>query len=171
VQAIGTATAGAAGTLTDTSRKEANDFWTGGLIEILEGTGEGQKRAISDFVQATGVFSVGQNWVTNPDTDSVYRAVKSYTGKIISCFEKFEQMLYDRGKRHQLIMESSQIRIPLIYLTIHFIALDLRQEMEDKWDLLASDYWKKYQDAYSNLRVSDDEESQQDISSMRIYRT
>jgi len=179
-QEIGTATAGAAGTLTDTARKEIDDFWTGGIVEILEGTGAEQRRAISDYVSSTGVISVSPNWTTNPDTTSVYRVVKSYTVKIISCFEKFEQMLYDRGRRHELIMESSQVRIPLIYLTIHFIALDLRQDAEDKWDLLSNDYWKKFEMAFSNLKVSydadesgtiDDEESQTDLNSVRIYRT
>ena len=179
-QEIGTATAGAAGTLTDTARKEIDDFWTGGIVEILEGMGAEQRRAISDYVSSTGVISVSPNWTTNPDTTSVYRVVKSYTVKIISCFEKFEQMLYDRGRRHELIMESSQVRIPLIYLTIHFIALDLRQDAEDKWDLLSNDYWKKFEMAFSNLKVSydadesgtiDDEESQTDLNSVRIYRT
>lgn len=178
-QEIGTATAGAVGSLTDTARKEDNDFWTGGIIEIIEGTGAGQKRSVSDFVQSTGVVSVSPNW-TAPDTTSIYRVVKSYTNKIITCFEKFEQMLYDRGRRAELIMESGQVRIPLIYLTIHFIALDKRQDAEDKWDLLASDYWKKFETAFSNMKVSydedesgtiDDEEAQTDLNSVRIYRT
>lgn len=179
-QEVGTATAGAAGSLTDTARKEANDFWTGGIIEILEGTGAGQKRAVSDFVQSTGVISVSPNWETNPSTDSVYRVVRSYTTKIITSFEKLEQMIYDRGRRHELIMESSQVRIPLIYLTIHFIALDLRQEADDKWDMTANDYWKKFETAFSNMKVSydedesgtiDDEEAQTDLNSVRIFRT
>ncbi len=179
-QAIGTATAGAAGSLTDTARKEADDFWTGGIIEIIEGTGEGQKRNITDFVQSTSVISVSPNWTTNPSTDSVYRVVKSYANKIITCFEKMEQMFYDKGRRHELIMESSQIRIPLIYLTIHFIALDLRQEVDDKWDMLVNNYWDKFKDAWSNLKLSydedesgtiDDEESQFDINQVRIFRT
>lgn len=179
-QEIGTATAGAAGTLTDTARKEADDFWTGGTIEIVEGTGEGQKRDVSDFVQSTGVVSVSVNWTTNPSTDSVYRITKSYTNKIISCFEKLEQMFYDKGSRHELIIESSQVRITLIYLTIHFIALDLRKELDDKWDLIVKDYWTKFQDAFSNLKLSydtdesgtiDDEESQFGVNQVRIFRT
>ena len=180
-QKNGTATAGAAGSLTDTSaRKEINDFWTGGIIEILQGTGEGQKRAVSDFVQSTSVISVSLDWATNPDNTSVYRVVQSYTTKIISCFEKFEQMLYDRGRRHELIMESSQIKIALTYLTVHFISLDLRQEEDDKWDLLAKDYWKKYEDAFSTMKLSydkdesgtiDEEESQFGVTGVNIFRT
>ena len=179
-QEVGTATSGAVGALTDTSRKEADDFWTGGIVQILEGTGQGQKRSVSDFVQSTGVISVSPDFTTAPDSTSVYRVVKSYTNKIITSFEKFEQFLYDHGRRHELIMESSQIRLPLIYLTVHFIALDLRQNIDDKWDLLAKDYWAKFQDSFSNLKLSydkdesgtiDDEESQFSVNQVRIFRT
>ena len=179
-QVLGTATAGAAGTLTDTNRKEANDFWTGGMIEIIEGTGARQKRDVSDFVQSTGVVSVSVNWTTNPSTDSIYRIVKSYTNRIISCFEKLEQMFYNKGRRHELIMESSQIRIPLIYLTIHFIALDQRREIDDKWDMFAKDYWDKFKETFSDLKLSydtdesgtiDDEENQFSINEVRIFRS
>ena len=179
-QEVNTATSGAAGSITDTSRKEADDFWTGGIVQILEGTGQGQKRSVSDFVQSTGVISVSPDWTTNPDSTSVYRVVKSYTNKIITSFEKLEQMFYDAGRRHELIMESSQIRIPLIYLTVHFITLDLRQDIDDKWDMLVKDYWAKFQDSWSKLNLSydtdesgtiDDEESQFKVNRVRIYRT
>jgi hypothetical protein len=180
-QDVSTATGGAAGTIIDTEkRKEPDDFWTGGTVEIIEGTGEGQKREISDYVQSTSVVSVALDWETTPDTTSIYRIVKSYTNKIVACFDKFEQMLYDKGNRHELIMESSQIKIPLTYLTVHFIALDLRQEVDDKWDLIATDYWKKFESAFGTLKLSydldesgtiDDEESQHDINSVRVFRT
>ena len=113
IQDTGTATAGAAGTLTDTAnRKEADDFWTGGKIEILNGTGEGQTRDITDFVQSTSVISVSPNWATNPDTTSVYRVIRGFTKKILQSFEKVSQMLYDKGNRPALIIESSQIKFP-----------------------------------------------------------
>ena len=126
------------------------------------------------------MISVSPDWTTNPDSTSVYRVVKSYTNKIITSFEKLEQMFYDAGRRHELIMESSQIRIPLIYLTVHFITLDLRQDIDDKWDLLVKDYWAKFQDSWSKLNLSydtdesgtiSDEESQFGVNQVRIFRT
>ena len=158
-QASGTATAGATGSLTDTTkRKEADDYWKGGIIEILSGTGVGQKRDITGFTQSTGIITVTPNWATNPDTTSVYRVVKSYSNKIQQSFKKLETMLYDKGKRDSLILESSQIEIPLLYLTIHFICLDLMDGLNDKWDMLATSYWKKFETAFNNMTLEYDED-------------
>ena len=180
IQGNGTATAGAAGTLTDTlNRKEIDDFWTGGVISIFSGTGVGQKRDVSDFVQSTSVISVSPNWTTNPDNTSIYNIIKSYTNKIRLSFEKVETMFYNKGRRHSLILESSQIKMPLLYLTIHFIALDLRKELDDKWDLLSIDYMKKFDQSFNTMKVSydadesgfiSDEEEQRGIASLRISR-
>jgi hypothetical protein len=157
-QAHGTATAGAGSSLTDTKRKEDDDYWTGGIIEIVSGTGVGQQRDITDFVKSTGVFTVDTAWVTNPDTTSVYRVVKAFTAKIKQSFEKLGDMLYNKGKRQDLILESSQIKFPLIYLTIHFICLDLMDQADDKWDKLAQAYWQKFQDSFNNLTLEYDED-------------
>lgn len=181
IQQSGTATAGAAGSLTDTlKRKEIDDYWKGGIIEILSGTGSGQKRDVSGNTQSTGVVTVSPNFSTNPSTDSVYRIVRSFTSFILQSFEKIEKMLEDKGKRSSLILESSQIRIPLIYLTIHHVAIDYRDEENDKWDLLAKDYIEKFQKSWDTLRLDYDEdesggvqgdEAQQNISSIRIFRS
>lgn len=158
-QVQGTATAGAAGSLTDTGQKDyTDDFWTGGVIEIIAGTGEGQQRDITDYVQSTGVFSVSPNWATNPSTDSIYRAVSSYTKKIAQSFDKIETMLYNKGKRHSLILESSQIKFPLIYLTIHFICLDNTVTPDDRWSLLATKYWELFNNEFNNMRLEYDED-------------
>lgn len=163
-QAQGTATAGAAGSLTDTKRKEDDSFWKGGTIEILAGTGVGQKRDITGFTQSTGAITITPNWVTNPSTDSVYRIVKSFSNKIQQSFKKLETMFYDKGQRHELILESSQIEIPLLYLTVHFICLDLMDEVNDKWDMLARSYWDKFNNAFSNMKLEYDEDEDANIS-------
>lgn len=180
VQASGTATAGAVGSLTDTSkRKETDDYWKGGILEILAGTGAGQSRDITGNTQSSGVITVTPDFATTPDSTSTYRIVRSYSTIIQGCFEKIEQMLYDKGKRDALILESSQIKIVLIYLTIHTIALDLRDEQSDKWDLTQADYLKKFESAFNNLTLDYDEdesggvqgeEIQQNVTSLRISR-
>jgi len=176
----GTATAGGAATLTDTKRKEDDDYWTGGTIEILAGTGAGQVRNISDYVQSTGVITVTPAWTTQPSTDSTYRIVKSFSTKIRQCFEKLEDMLYSKGKRQDLILESSQIKFPLIYLSVHFICLDLMDEQNDKWDRLATAYFEKFNTAFNGLKLEYDEtesgfieggdEEGQSPTSLRIQR-
>lgn len=178
-QSTGSATAGAAGSLTDTKRRESDDFWKGGTIEILSGIGINQKRDITGFTQSTGVFTVTPNWGTNPDTTSVYLVVRSWTKKIQSAFDSLCTMIYDKGKRHELILESSQISMPLIYLTIHMIALDLMDEEGDKWDRLSKTYMDKFDKAFNNMKLEydedesgniDDSEEQQGTASIRIGR-
>lgn len=181
VQASGTATAGATGSLTDTvRRKEADDYFKGGYIEILSGTGAGQTRDITGNTQSTGVITVNPNFTTTPDSTSVYRVIRSFSVTIEQCFEKIEQLLYDKGKRDSLILESSQIRVALIYLVIHTIAIDLRDEENDRWDLLQKDYGAKFEKAFNSMTLEYDadesggvqgEEVQSSISSLRIQRS
>lgn len=180
-QATGTATSGSTTTVVDTSRrKETDDFWKGGTIEIISGTCAGQKRDITGFVQSTSTITVSTAFGSAIDSTSVYRVVRSFSDKIVQCFKKLETMLYDKGKRDALILESSQIEIPLIYLTIHFIALDLTDEVDDKWDRIAKIYGDKFKDAFSSLTLEydedesgfidgDDEESQ-GVNDLRIGR-
>lgn len=179
-QSSGTATAGASTSLTDTvKRKEADDYWKGGIIEILSGTGAGQSRDVTASTQSSGVIAVDPAWATTPDTTSVYRVVKSFNKTIDQCFEKIEQMLYNKGKRDSLILEASQIRVPLLFLTIQMIAIDLRDTKDDRWDMLAVTYADLFEKAFSSLTLDYDadesggvqgEEAQQQATTLDIGR-
>ena len=69
----GTATAGAAGTITLQNTASAlADFYNGNVVQIIAGTGIGQSRVITDYTITTFVASVTPNWITNPGNDSVY---------------------------------------------------------------------------------------------------
>ena len=179
-QAGGTVTGGSTSTLIDTSkRKESDDYWKGGVIEILSGTCVGQTRAVTSSTQSTGTIAVTPNFSTTIDTTSVYRIVGSFSTQILQSFKKIETMLYDKGKRDALILESSQIEIPLIYLTIHSIALDLMTEANDKWALLAKEYGDKFDKSFNSMTLEYDEdesgsiegeEESQNPSELRVYR-
>lgn len=170
-QATATATAGAAGSLTDTKRREENDFWKGGTLDIVSGTGINQKRDITGFTLSTGVFTITPNWGTNPDNTSVYVAIKSFTKKIQAAFDSICTMLYDKGKRHELILESSQITKPLIYLTIHLIALDLMDEADDKWARLATIYQEKFDKSFNSMHLDYDEDESGTIDEAEKQRS
>lgn len=180
-QEDGTATGGSSTTLVDTSRKEADEYWNGGTIEIISGTGSGQVRDITSFSKSSSTITVSTAWVTEPDTTSKYIIVRSFSKKILQSFEEIETMLYNKGQRHSLIIESSQIKFPLTYLTIHKICLDLMSETEDKYGVLADQYWNKFEMAFSNMKVDydadesgtidGDEESQRSITGVRLWRT
>lgn len=82
----GTATAGAATTLTDDTqdadlnyvRTEANDYFNDWLLTITAGTGVGESAIVTDYVGATRTltFSGGLSGGSTPDTTSVYQIEK-----------------------------------------------------------------------------------------------
>lgn len=157
-QETGTADSGTASTLVDANRNEKDNFWKGGQIEIISGTGSGQKHDITAFTQSTGTFTVDPDWDTNPDTTSIYKVIKSFTTKIEHSFEEIEDMLYDKGNRAALILESSQIKFAIIYLTVSKICQDLADEVDDKWDRLATTYYERYLNKFSNMKLEYDED-------------
>jgi len=125
------------------------------------------------------VLTISPDWGTNPDTTSIYFVTRSFTAKIQAAFDSLCDMIYNKGKRHELIMESSQIRQPLIYLVIHMIALDLTDEQGDKWDRLSATYYDKFEKAFNNMKLDydedesgtvDEEEQQQSPAELRIGR-
>jgi len=70
----GIATASATTTLTDTTRWEANDYFNGWTLTILDGTGRNETATITDYVQATGVLTfTALSGGSTPDTTSVYK--------------------------------------------------------------------------------------------------
>jgi hypothetical protein len=79
----GTAQAGAASTITlDATHNEADDYYIGNEITITGGTGSGQTRVISDYVNATDVATVSAAWSPNPDNTSTYDITRRWQGKI-----------------------------------------------------------------------------------------
>jgi hypothetical protein len=68
-----TAAAGGATTITlDGSASATDDFYNGHMIVLTGGTGLSQARFITDYVGATKVATVGEAWLTNPDSTSVF---------------------------------------------------------------------------------------------------
>jgi len=68
--ATGTATAGAASTLTNASKTWATNKWVNFQVRIIAGTGIGQVRTIASNTGT--VLTVSSNWTVNPDATSVY---------------------------------------------------------------------------------------------------
>ena len=68
----GTATGGSATTLQDTSKTWATDFWNGGWVCIIQGTGAGEVRAITGTTSDTLTIDSG----TTPDSTTDYIIVK-----------------------------------------------------------------------------------------------
>jgi len=98
IQSTSTATSATTSTLLDTvQRKEVDNFWKGGTVTIIEGTGVDQERAITGSTQSTGTITISPNWATTPDSTSVYLIIRSYDKKITQAFRAIETMLYNYG--------------------------------------------------------------------------
>ena len=70
---LGTAQAGGASTITlDSSASATNDLYNGNFIALVSGTGAGQTRFITDYVGSSKVATVGEAWVTQPSSDTVF---------------------------------------------------------------------------------------------------
>jgi hypothetical protein len=71
---VNTAQAGGADNaiVLDASASGSNDWYNGTLVSILEGTGAGQQREITDYVGGTVTATVDSDWVTNPDATSIF---------------------------------------------------------------------------------------------------
>lgn len=69
----GTATAGGAASITlDAGGSKLNDYYKDQIVWIVGGAGARQSRRVVSYVGATGVVTVDQNWVTQPDATSVF---------------------------------------------------------------------------------------------------
>lgn len=82
IVASGTATAGAAKTLTDSGATWGTNSWAGYTLLITGGTGSGQTKSIAS--NTATVITVDGNWKTNPDNTSTYQVLwgdPSSTGK------------------------------------------------------------------------------------------
>lgn len=69
----GTAQAGSASTITlDPAAGSNDDYYKGGSVEIVSGTGGGQSRTITGYVGSTKVATVSPDWAVNPSGASSY---------------------------------------------------------------------------------------------------
>ena len=71
ISSSGTATAGAAKTMTDSGKTWGVNSWNGYTLKITGGTGSGQTKQIA--TNTATVLTVDGNWKTNPDNTSTYQ--------------------------------------------------------------------------------------------------
>jgi hypothetical protein len=61
----------------DSGASSSNDYYNGGLLAIVEGTGAGQTRRITDYVGSTKVATLDEDWITTPTGSSKYRILSN----------------------------------------------------------------------------------------------
>ncbi|KKL07828.1 hypothetical protein LCGC14_2582120, partial [marine sediment metagenome] len=128
----GVATSGAATTLADSTRLEADDEFNGQILTIVAGTGVGQTATITDYTGSSGTFTfTALSGGSTPDTTSVYN-VEPATGNthpagmrfdftvISACLAETESQIDDiqGGKLEEFI----QISLPQAYTIDNLLA-------------------------------------------------
>ena len=81
ISSSGTATAGAATTLTDSALATtyADDYYNDLILEITGGTGKGETALVTDYTGATGIFTFSAlSGGSTPDTTSTYEIGSRY---------------------------------------------------------------------------------------------
>ena len=131
----------ASATLVDSDLKNyADDYWNGGKVSVINpATGVKQTRDITDFVQSTGTITVGSAWATTPDSTYTFEAKRGFARKIESAFEEMLIDVRSKGFRPALILESGELKVPLIKKALAMICRDFIVSPDDKWSKLAND--------------------------------
>lgn len=94
----GTATAGAATTITDSGQAWGTNLYAGKTVTIVSGTGVGQSRTIlSNTATALTISSGATDWTTNPDNTSVYEISATEGRKFWVCADRVNAHLTETG--------------------------------------------------------------------------
>lgn len=113
----GTADSGDATSIIDAKLKQyPDDFFNGGEVTIIAGANEGESRRVSDFARATGDITVDVDFPAVIDTTSRYRVRRSWHSLIVEAWDEIRRRLRDGGKRAHLIVDSTELRTPHMYL-------------------------------------------------------
>lgn len=87
VLASGTASAGAATTVTLAGASTTDNLYNGEVVKIYGGTGAGQARVITGYVGSTKVATVDRAWATNPDNTSLFAVLSLSEAKLDSSLQ------------------------------------------------------------------------------------
>jgi hypothetical protein len=141
-------------TIVDADLKNyADDYWNGGTITAVNPASGGatQVRNITDFVSSSGTVMVGVAWGTTPDSTYKFILRRGFQKKIRRAFEEVCYEIHSRGNRPALILESSELFIPMVKKSLALICKDYMKEPGDKWDILSQKYEAEYQNYMSKL--------------------
>lgn len=109
------ASGGSTTTLVDDELKRYPDDWfNGGVIELLDGADKGEERDVTDFARSTGTVTFSPAISATPDGDA-YRLRRSWAHLIDRAFESVKWRVRARGNRPALIIDAGELHIPVMY--------------------------------------------------------
>lgn len=168
-------------TLVDGDLKNyADDYWNGGKVSVIDpATGTKQIRDVTDFVQSTGTLTIGSAWASNPGATYTFEVKRGFQKKIEAAFEEMLIDVRSKGFRPALIIESGELKVPLIKKALAMICRDFTSSPDDKWARLADEYEKQYVDRFGKIQFQydanesgnvSDSEKDQELGNVRLKR-
>ena len=137
-------------------------------------------RDVTDFAQSSGTLTIGVAWATNPTSSYTFSVKRGFQKKIEVAFEEMLLDVKSRWFRPALIIESSELKIPLIKKALSIICRDYITEPNDKWDVLAKEYEEQYKSSFAKVKFQYDKnesgyigtsnEEDLDLGSVRMKR-
>ena len=150
---LGTATAGAATTMTDATRRtEDTNYWAGAFLKLYGGTGTGQERCVASSTNA-GVLTVEAAWATNPDATSTYELHRLFEAAEYDRFVTMalEHLTHSRQLLQHKVDDSTlawvtdqyEYTVPSGFVGIYQIdvATDTGTPAEAEWQAIPNELW------------------------------
>jgi hypothetical protein len=138
----GSASSGSTSTLIDLNLGETDDYYNGGVLEIMRPSGS-DVRTITDYDAASGKITFSPV-VTSAVADGTgYAARKSYQDLIDEAGELVQERFAQMEKRAYLLIDHSQIKKPIVFQALELFYVNKRKEPQDEWDLKMQYYTQK----------------------------
>jgi hypothetical protein len=136
----GTAESGSTTTLIDSNRIENDGHFNGGLIEFYFDN-KTEIREVKSYVDAQKKFIFDE--ISNAIVDGVgYSVRQSYQDLIDLAGERIQEKFQQLEKRAYLLMDHTQAKTAIIYMTLALYWLQKRKEEGDEYDLKYTHYDK-----------------------------
>jgi len=89
-------------------------------------------------------------------TDEIWSGETYYDDQIQEAFKVLKRDLKNKGRRPHMLIDGSQLRIPLIHKTFEIIFRGFFKEAGDKWHELYKEHEQKYKDEFADLIIKYD---------------
>ena len=155
----GTAGGGTSLTLIDDSLLDHMDNqFTGGVLEILEGTNAGESRVVAAFDRETFTITVATAFTGAIDTTSKYRVHRTWQREIDRAWEEVNWTLQQLGRRANLILNDQDLKPAHLFRALEKVCRGITTDPDDIWHDRATLYGEKAGTMIAGLRLVYDED-------------
>ena len=95
--------------------------------------------------------------------DEIWSGETNYDDQIQEAFKILKRDLKNKGRRPHMLIDGSQLRIPLIHKTFEIIFRGFFKEAGDKWHELYKEHEQKFKDEFADLVIKYDSDEDGNI--------